>query len=241
MEDGGPKPAGLRAWPSSMLDSRSSLVGVLSLILMLIAAAGCNVAGVAAAKIVGPPDVPAKYVPQKEPMLVLVESYRRPGLDHDAEQLARFTVEQIKHWNIAPTIDLMDLYALRDSRGGAEFAKMSIAEVGRALGAKQVLYVEVTDASVDPSGGTEVYRGQMAVRVRIVDSATGQTRWPTDAESGYPVAYEPRFSGFGDNANPNTVRQQTYSGTAYEIVRNFRKWKPDNLQEEDMQQAGMGG
>lgn len=198
---------------------------------------GCNVGGIAAAKIFGPPDVPAKYVPENESMLVLVESYRQPSLAHDAEQLARHIVEQIKRWKIAPTTDLTALYALRDGRG-AEFSKMTIPEIGRALGAAQVLYVDVIDMNLEQSGGTEVYRGQMTVRVRIVDSATGKTRWPVDAESGYPVVYEPRFAGFGDNTNPNTVRQQTYSGLAYTIVRNFRKWKPDNLQEEEMRQMG---
>lgn len=203
---------------------------------------GCNVVGIAAAKVVGPPDVPAKYVVNKdEPMLVLVESYRQSGFSHDAEQLARHVVDELEQYHVAPTINLMSLYTFREQQGESKYATMTIPEIGRAMGAAQVLYVDVLGASIESSGGTEVYDGRMTVRVRIVDSATGKTRWPLDAEGGYPIVYEPRFEGFGTNTNPNAVRQQTYSGLAYYIVRNFRKWKPDNLQEEEMQQSGMGG
>jgi len=199
---------------------------------------GCNVAGAVAYKVVGPPNVPAKYVPAKEPMLVLVESYRQPGLTYDAEQLSRFVVVQIKQWDIAPTIDLMDLYKLRDGNP-EKFAKMPIPEVGRTLGAKQVLYIDIVNAGVDQSTGTDVFRGNMSVRVRIVDCERSESRWPLDAESGYPVDHETQFGGFDSDTNPNTVRQKTYSGLAYLIVRNFRKWKPDSLHEEEMREYGM--
>ena len=36
---------------------------------------GCEVLGVAAYKLHGPAKIPAKYVPQPKPMLVLVENY----------------------------------------------------------------------------------------------------------------------------------------------------------------------
>jgi hypothetical protein len=199
---------------------------------------GCNVFGAAAYKVMGPPAVPAEYVPEKEPMLVLVESYRRPGMAYDAEQLSRHVVEQLKYWETAPTIDLMELYKLRDADPQA-FAKMTIPEVGRKLGARQVLYIDMVDSDLESSSGMQVYRGEMTVRIRVVDSQTSASRWPVDAAEGFPVTYETDFGGFASDGNSNTVRQKIYAGMAYQIVRNFRKWKPDNLQEEEMQSAGM--
>lgn len=199
---------------------------------------GCNVAGVALYKVVGPPDVPANYVPLQEPMLVLVESYNRPGLSYDAEQLSRYVVDQLTHWKVAPTIDLMELYKLRDS-DPAKFKKMTIPEIGRAVGAKQVLYIDLIESGIDQSSGTEVFRGSMTAKIRIVDCETSHSRWPLDAAEGYPITHETEFGGFDRDTNPNVVRQKTYSGLAYLIVRNFRKWKPDSLHEEESREWGV--
>ena len=62
--------------------------------------AGCNVVGVVAYKVAGPPKVPAKYVPPKEPMVVLVERYNAPS--------ASVTVptpppNRAKTWEVSPS------------------------------------------------------------------------------------------------------------------------------------------
>jgi len=64
---------------------------------------------------------------------------------------------------------------LRDSNGD-EYNKMTIDGIGRAAGAKQVLYVQITYADVEHPTGSDQARGIMTARVRIVDSDTGETR-----------------------------------------------------------------
>src|SRR5580704_982568 len=84
-----------------------------------VAAGGCQALAAALDK-TGDPTEPAKYSPNKDNMLVLAE-------------------DLIAH-KVAPIINPDRLTALRDEHREA-YRKMQIAEVGKSLGAAQVLYV----------------------------------------------------------------------------------------------------
>src|SRR5690348_14928114 len=109
---------------------------------ILFSAAGCTALGVAAYKLHGPAKVPAQYVPQQKPMLVLVENYEhQSSVNAHADLLAHMLVKELGERKIAPLVSLETLQGLRDAKP-AEFPKMSMAAIGREVGADQILYVQ---------------------------------------------------------------------------------------------------
>ena len=193
--------------------------------------AGCTAASAIQYKIAGPPAVPARYVPAQEPMLVLVENYRATGGGSaDAEMLARHVVAELKAHRVAPLVPLDALYALRTEKGDG-YRKMSMASVGRETGAKQVLYVDVQQSSIGAPPGSDLLKGRVAVQVRVVDVATGATRWPTEAAEGIPMAYETPLPRADVNTTESMVRQHMHEQMAIRIGRLFYKWKPTDTSE----------
>jgi hypothetical protein len=186
---------------------------------------GCLVAASAIHhKIVGPPPVPAQYVPQQEPMLVLVENYRASG-NADGEMLARHLMSELKEHKVAPLVPLDALYALRTDKGDA-YRKMSMAAIGRETGAKQVLYVDVQQSNIGAPPGSDLLKGRIAVQIRVVDVDTGVTRWPTEDTEGVPLAYETPLPRADVTTTEAMVRQHMHEEMAVRIGRLFYKWKP---------------
>jgi hypothetical protein len=144
---------------------------------------GCSILGVVSQRTEGTP-VDAKYVPKKtDSMLVLVESYGL-ALDSDIESqhmtlVLRRVMNEAK---IAPLVDQQALEQLKDS-DPQKYAPMTIADIGRHVGARQVLYVNIWRSEIVKPAGSGQMRGHMDAVVKIVDADTGDTRWPMDAPS----------------------------------------------------------
>ena len=207
-------------------------------ILVFASLAGCTAASAIQYKIAGPPAVPARYVPAKEPMLVLVENYRATGGGtSDAEMLARHLVAELKAHDVAPLVPLDTLYALRTNKADA-YRKMSMVAVGRETGAKQVLYVDVQQSNIGAPPGSDLLKGRVAVQVRVVDVETGFTRWPTEDTEGVPLAYETPLPRADVTTTEAMVRQHMHEQMAIRIARLFYKWKPQDSSESlDMGEA----
>ena len=85
--------------------------------------------------------------------------------------------------------------------------RMSITELGRAVGADVVIYAVVTNFSITAEEGTFIPTTSM--RVKIIDTAQGQRVWP-DSEAGYllEVRLPQRPSAFTqDSARLNSEAQ----------------------------------
>ena len=196
---------------------------------LLFAPAGCTTAGALAHKFVGPPPVQPQYKPAKEPMLVLVENYRNPSAAMlDAQRLSLLIGEQLHRYNVAPVVDPARLEAVR---GDLAYAKMTIPAVGRAAGAKQVLYVNVKRFGVESTVAGEMMKGSTEMTVRVVDAATGDTRWPIDS-GGVPVSLETPWLRQGEGANEASLREQMSRTAADYIVKLFRKYRVDDEEAE---------
>jgi len=194
--------------------------------LLLASGAGCQLASVAVYKTVGPPAVPATYVMTKEPTLVLAENYKSPGSPFvDATQLTRFTGEELLKRDIVPVVDSTKLYDLQQKEG-TNFRKMSITAIGRAVGAKQVLYLDVTRASME-NIGAEMSRGGLDVSVKVIDVATGETRWPQSTSAGYPLTAQTSFQKTTENLNEMAIREAVSRSMAVNVVKLFRAVKSD--------------
>jgi hypothetical protein len=205
-------------------DARAILHPLSSILVLILIATGCTTAGALTNKLMGPPPVPAQYTPKQEPMLVLVENYRNPSATiSDAQRLEDLIKEQLTQYKIAPLTDPARLDTLRNQGG---FEKLTIPAVGRACGAKQVLYVNVRKFSVEGTVAAEMLKGTADMSVRIVDAETGSNRWPTDAV-GSPVTIETPWLRTGQDANEDKLREQMASRAADFIVKLFRKYSTE--------------
>ena len=151
------------------------IVGLFACLLL----SGCNIVGAVGDKIFGPGTNPAEYTPPKDqPLLVLVENYHRPGdLQQPSDQLAALITDRLSQNKVGPMISTEKLVAMRTERAG-DFGKMKIPDIGRALGAQQVIYVNLKRCDMEGIIGSNDIRGSVAAAVRVVDVASGQTKWP---------------------------------------------------------------
>jgi hypothetical protein len=211
-----------------------SLVRVLVFSLLgslMVAQIGCQAAAVAIYKLHGLPDIPAKYVPEKTPMLVLVENYQAPSSAYtDADLLTRYLTLQLQAHAVPPLVDIEKLHDLQTTRP-TDFSGMSTAAIGRATGAKQVLYVQLVKNVVEPLMGGRGLRGDVTVRVKIVDADTGASRWPIDLSAGYPLSKSTSLGTDQTSGNAMQIRQRMYQDLADEIAKLFYNWQPEDSPE----------
>lgn len=227
---------------------------VRSLVLLTLAAAccatqtGCNLfaaGGAVAQKVMGNEPVDPLYIPSNEPMLVLVENYRNPvGSSADAILVTQFIIDNLKanlptEKGKPPKIVLIDNEQLLELQNGApaEYSKMRIPQIGKKLGAKQVLYVDLMVSGVDQTPGSELLRGVFNARVKVVDVETGQNRWPNDLAGGYPVGWESKPQRPSKKVYPAAIRERALRIGANYVARLFYRWKPPDAPDDDSLQA----
>jgi len=215
--------------PTRMMRATRMLLFILLPSSFILTSAGCSILGVAAYKLHGPAKVPAEYVPEQKPMLVLVENYEhQSSVNAHADLLGRLLVKELEARKVAPLVSLDKLQELRDARP-AEFPRMSMAAIGREVGADQILYVQLHRSDVTPLSGGDALDGKTAASVKVVDVASGDTLWPggAGAEAGRPVAAATRLGGADNGTNVQDVRQRLYVQLSHEIAKLFYKWQPD--------------
>jgi hypothetical protein len=129
---------------------------------------GCNIVGPAAYIMSGPPTVDALYTLQDVPTVVYIDdrsnqvnpvSLRRVIGDTASEDLM---VQKLVTTTISPQ-DAMNIAARNDRNNQI----MPIEEIGKAVGAKQVIYIEMLQFADTPDGYTP--RPIAACRVRVID------------------------------------------------------------------------
>ena len=196
--------------------------------LMAMMNSGCASAlGTLSYGIFGPAANPAKYVLPKEPTLVLVENYRNPSAaEFDADQVASEVTDDLKKNNVAPIVDLDKLLAIRDADPN-KYRTMKIQDIGRAVGAKQIVYVDLVAAAVELDPSQRALHGKAAARVRVVEVASGDTRWPAGMAEGYPVESEIPYND-ADPRIATAMNGQMISELSEQIGNLFHEWKPEN-------------
>ena len=188
------------------------LVGVVS---------GCAAISAVTYKVAGDPKTPAEYKPANKPTLVLVENYQNPDQYRvAATELERDIGLELKNNKVTEVIDEEKLEDLR-SGDGAGYRKMRVAEVGKAVGAKQVIYVNLVKFnSLTPIGSGEM-SGLCEGLVKVIDVETGRTLWPTDTSAGHAVKYETKHEEAVDFSSQSAVQGQMASAMADKIARLF--------------------
>lgn len=191
-----------------------------------LAAGGCNIIGAVAYKVTPEQEIPPKYVLKKDAKtVVLVENYRTPDLAaNDAELLARCLQDKLEEKKVTSIIKSEKIFDLRNNKP-KDFPKMSVPQIGQAVGADQVIYVDLQGGGISSMTGRNMYQGKAAVSVKVIDAKTGAILFPQDNADGLPLSYEtnPR-KGRDDDSFPQ-VRSDLFDGMAKTIGRVFYPWK----------------
>jgi hypothetical protein len=104
---------------------------------------------------------------------------------------------------------------------------MSQVDLGRAVGAKQVIYVELLESSVEADSTESAARGRVSADVRVVDVDTGLTLWPLDSAQGYPLSADVPYN----RADPDRVtamHAQMLAQLSDALAKLFYDWQPDS-------------
>jgi hypothetical protein len=156
---------------------------------------------------------------------VLVESY---GLSLDSgietQHMTLVLRKMLDDARIASLVDQQALERLQDNQ--RQYTPMTIAEIGRRLGARQVLYVNIWRAEIVKPAGSGQMRGHMDAIVKIVDSATGDTRWPSDAPSE-AVQITTDWTPESADKTEDDLRAQMADQMADDIGKLFHDYHPD--------------
>jgi hypothetical protein len=196
-----------------------------------ICCSGCNAVGAVLAKTTPPPMVKAQYAPPKEPLLVLVENpHNRAALQLEADAVTRQLVDQMRVHQVAPVIDPSDAEALRNAKGPA-YRRMPIDQIGREVGATQVIYVNLERFEIERAVGSELPSGEAQARVRVVSTDNGDVVWPLDSAGGHPLTVKVQPQHTATQVPEQAVRQQLYAAIAERVAKLFYDWSDDNSME----------
>lgn len=193
---------------------------------------GCAVPAAIMYKTMGPPPVPARYVPAaNDPLLVIVENAAAQASIPEADELGHALYLDLKDNNVAPMIDPDQVQGLRQSTPTA-FARMGIAEIGRKLGAKQVLYVSLRQALFENPPGSDSARMIISARIRMVDAQSANTLWPQSGGEE-SLEYQSGYRRLTPDINANVLKREILAQCGVEIGRWFHQWQPENMTEEN--------
>ena len=188
--------------------------------LLLLATSGCNLLGYAADKSTLGKDRSALYTLSQESTLVIAENWHNPnGTALEAEELERDVFENLRSQNLGTQVNPIEVIDLRSSR--PDYAKLSIAQIGKLVGAKQIIYVNITDDELVGAIGSDAYTGKATVRVKVVDADSGETRWPLDNADGFPIKVSTKLVTASDEAAQTAVREKLLQATADRIAQLF--------------------
>ena len=198
----------------------------------MIFAAGCELPGVILHETIGQLSVPAQYNPKKVPTLVLVENYRSPDeMQLDGDQLSHQIGDELKKEAKLELVDSDKLVPLREE-DPSKFRAMTIPAIGKAVGAKQIIYVDLIESAVTGDMTQTVVHANARAQVRVVDVETGKTLWPANASHGHEldakVDYDP-----SDSSHAMSMRTDMLTQLSSRIAKLFYKWQPDDDEQED--------
>jgi hypothetical protein len=206
------------------------------LVLMLAAACGgCDALGAIIYKTSGPAKVDAQFVLPKDPTLILVENRRNPGGGElDADEIARSVSEQLNKHEVVPLVDLDRLARVRDA-DPEKFRSMAITSLGRAVEAKQVIYVNLIESGVESDASESSIHGKATARIRVVNSENGQTLWPTDSNTGgVELSVEIPYSSRNDPVTISAMHSAMVTRLSDSIAKLFYTWRPEDQHEGDI-------
>jgi hypothetical protein len=154
--------------------------------------AGCNIVGPAYLLIHGPPKTPAAYTLDKERTAVVFVDDRANRMPRRALRTAMAAeAERVILGQKLVKDMITGQSAIQAAEADPEGQPVSIAEIGRSIGAQQVIYATIDTFTLSPDGQT--FAPSMVVRVKVLDAADGKRLWPEDRRGAtLPVQIPPK-------------------------------------------------
>lgn len=172
-----------------------SLAAIVAMI-TLFCAAGCNVVTPVAYAIHGPGKVEPQYTLEENTRTVIFVDDPSSKITQRRLRyaIAKRTTDELLAKRIL--VDMVDPRGILTAANNEQYGKqMSISELGKSVDADIVIYAVVTDFSMTPEVGAYLPRASM--RVKIIDTRTGERAWPSD-ERGHVVNVQiPQRPGTG--------------------------------------------
>jgi len=201
-------------------------------LMLALAAGGCSAPGALAYKFFGPPSIPARYKVPHAPLLVLVENAHSGSIAMpETDALAQVIYEDLLANKVAPLIDPDKVHDLRDHNPVA-FSKMSIAEVGRQMGAAQVLYVQVDQLEIEAPPSSGVVRLKIALKVQMIETETARPTWP-DSGDKEPFAVETPWQRIETGTSRTSLYHEILRESGQELAQWFYEFHPETMKEEN--------
>ena len=124
--------------------------------------------------------------PARKTVLVFVDDMLNPVSTPaiKGELTERLNAQLTQHKLAAVTVPHTKLMELMSA--GRDFDRLSVAEVGRKLGAELVLYVHIDKFSLRDEEQGSLWRGELRATIRWVDVQTGRL-WPDDRPEGHAL------------------------------------------------------
>lgn len=159
------------------------IVSLVFAALWLVLVPGCNVLTPVAYAIHGPGKVEPVYtLDETKKTVVFVDD---PSSRITQRRLRYSIADKATKELLAKRIltDMIDPRGILTAASNERFGnQMSIAELGKTVGADIVIYAVVTEFSLSPETGS--YIPKALLRVKVIDVASGQRLWPSD-ETGH--------------------------------------------------------
>lgn len=157
-------------------------------------ASGCNIVGPAFLLVHGPEKVPAAHtLDPKRPTVVVIDD----RANFVPRRALRMTMSSETERHLLGERALEDMISGQSALAAAGAEKdgrpLSIAEIGRAVGAEVVVYVAVDEFTLSPDGQSFVPTARL--RVKVIDAANDRRIWPEDRAGQAIVARVPPKQG----------------------------------------------
>jgi hypothetical protein len=197
---------------------------------------GCAILGVGVAKFSGPTRHPPAHVLAPVPTMVYVDRRENFGaVAADAQRIAQQASDLLRAGKssapgvgdgLVSVVDPGRAVEIR-SRTGPDGRRPTPAEVAAACGASQFVYVEITVYDYTPAVAGQTTEGRVEAKVWVVDTKTGDVRWPPEANQGHPVSAALPATPLANAADDAALRGRMDEELALKIARLFTGWSEE--------------
>lgn len=211
---------------------------VITLALVAAAAAGlgsCNIVGPAAYLIGGQPKVEAQFALSDRPTVVFVDDPENILPRRNLRRLIGDKVSQelMVRNLVTTTIRPADALAVAHRERYGE--PMPIDAIGRAVGAEQVVFIDMVSFSLSPDNVTP--RPMGACQIKVIDVTNRERLFPTadggfGGSTGYPVQVAMRpvsLERYRTASSRHQISEQLANEIADQITKVFYRHVPDEL------------
>ncbi len=184
--------------------------------------AGCNIATTAAYVLQGPAKVEAQTeLDRKRPTVVFIDDRSSKVPRRSLRVVVGQTAEEdmIAERVIDADMMIAAQSILRAAMSEDADEPMSVADLGRAVGADVVVYVTIDAWTLSKDGGS--YSPLVSARVKVIDAAERARIWPGD-DRGYPLLIEPAASA-SNVPSSSAERSAAHNELAERVGRSIAK------------------